>query len=802
MVPFIARLTLPFTLTILLGGELSAQLPEIPVRNMGVLGHSEPITVEEAGGTHNSCWGYAAPDGHEYGFLGTRVGTYVIDLDADPIEEVAFIPGPFSVWRNIKTFGEVAYISTENRAVEEGAGLQIVDLSSLPDSASLIRTDTSLMLSAHTLWMADGFLYALGTRADVGLNGGALIMDVATDPRNPVRVGGVGERYYHDAFVRNDTLVGAAINDGGADIVDVTDKENPVILGRISYPFAGTHNTAITSDGAYVLTSDEIGFTPKTMKVWDIADLDDPIMVAAYSPNLVETIHNIRVRGRYAFVAWYTAGVRVIDMADPLHPREVASADTYGGPDGGFNGVWEVYPFLPSGRILASDRNSGLYLLGFNGATAGSIAGNLLSGADQSPVEEYQIEVSPNGNAEEPGSDGSYYVGGVVGESVSMTISAYGFHDTTLTRELTGDITLDVELRPRAYGQLQVEVRDRVSGEPITGFSWAVDGVVLSTTSTGPAISLDLPREVDYTLIVGKWGHLPERRAVRLERNETEVTLLLDRGYADDATLDLGWGAGSEDNATTGVWERIEPYLGYPRSDWIHPEREPSGLLGWIFFTGRPPLFAPPDRNDISGGASSIVSPPMDLSGYNDPMILLDRWYVHFEKDTVLDALTVDLSPDNGATWREAYHEIKGKSGWRRVLLFARDHLPLTTEVRVRIRASDTLGNILVVAGMDNFEVVDRAVSGVEGGVLGVEGDLSIVPNPARRHTRVVGASSAPKVLIEIFDLLGQLALTQEADVQDGRFDATVPIDRLPSGSYRIVVNTRAEVISQSLIVK
>lgn len=691
-----------------------AQVPEVPTKNVEVLGHIEPITTAEAGGLHNSVWGYAAPDGHEYAFLGTYVGTYVIDLESDPIREVAFIPGPHSTWRNIKTYGTVAYIANENRRTEEGAGLQIVDLSALPDSVHLVRTDTTLMLSAHTLWVEGDRLYAYGTRAEVGVNGGALILDLAADPLNPVRIGGVAERYYHDGFVRNDTLVGAAINEGGADIVDVADPQNPRVIGRIAYPYAGTHNTALTADGRYAITSDEVNFTPKTMKVWDIGDPDDIVLVAEFSPNLEETIHNVRIRDRYAFVAWYTAGVRIIDMVDPRHPREVGFADTYGGRDGGFNGVWEVYPWLPSGRIIASDRNSGLWLLRFNGAVAGSLSGRILDAAGGVPLDSALI--TPTDDTPLPSRpDGSYYLGGVVGEEISFRVSRFGYRDTTITLVLTEESRLDIRLSPLPFSPVTFTVLDAERREPVERFAWAIDGVVDSRIAPESSVTVELPEGVDFRLIVGRWGDRMVREVLRSGSPADTVVILLERGYQDDFTLDLGWQRGVEgDGATSGIWNRIETYLGYPRSDWIHPENEPNGTPGWIYFTGRPPLFAPPELDDVSGGATTLLSPAIDLRGSQDPMIVFDRWFVHFEKDTLLDAFTVDLSDDGGATWTEAWREVKGKSGWRPIVIFPASHITLTDRVHLRIRVSDHLGNTLVASGIDNFEILDRTISDVE----------------------------------------------------------------------------------------
>ena len=82
-----------------------------------------------------SCWGYVAPDGHEYALLGAHSGTSIIDLDVVPIREVAYIPGVNSEWKEIKTWGHCAYVVSEGNQ-----GVQIINLSQLPDTAWLLRS--------------------------------------------------------------------------------------------------------------------------------------------------------------------------------------------------------------------------------------------------------------------------------------------------------------------------------------------------------------------------------------------------------------------------------------------------------------------------------------------------------------------------------------------------------------------------------------------------------------------------------------------------------------------------------------
>src|SRR5689334_4286696 len=91
--------------------------------------------VSAQGTGYSSCWGWTSPTGHEYALLGTATGLAIIDLDVAPIREVQFIDGPPAsyAYREIKTFRNYAYVVSEG-----GAGVQIIDLSGLPDTAVLV----------------------------------------------------------------------------------------------------------------------------------------------------------------------------------------------------------------------------------------------------------------------------------------------------------------------------------------------------------------------------------------------------------------------------------------------------------------------------------------------------------------------------------------------------------------------------------------------------------------------------------------------------------------------------------------
>jgi hypothetical protein len=66
------------------------------------------------------------------------------------------------------------------------------------------------------------------------------------------------------------------------------------------------------------------------------------------------------------FEANYRSGLRVFDAADPLAPVEAAFFDTYPDDDNAnYNGLWGVYPYFPSGTIIGSDIEKGLFVWTF-----------------------------------------------------------------------------------------------------------------------------------------------------------------------------------------------------------------------------------------------------------------------------------------------------------------------------------------------------------------------------------------------------------------------------------------------------
>ena len=331
-------------------------------QSITLLGHLNQNHGTTGGVSFAGCWGYVAPDGREYALLGTATGCAVIDITnaALPVE-IGHIPGATSLWKEVKTYSHYAYV------VSEGSqGLQIIDLSGLPATVNLDTTITSLggfsVMTSHTISIHDGYLYLNGNPS------GMLIASLA-NPRRPQYLGRWTTRYVHDSYTRNDTIFAAAINSGRLDIIDGRIKSSPTLIASIAYPGGGTHNVWATKDRRYAITTDEIGSTPKTLKVWNLQNLPavSTTPVATFTATPADIEHNIFIRGDYAYVAWYTAGLRIVNITDPTIPTDAGGYDTSTEPPGSYDGMWACYPYFPSGKIIGSDMQNGLYIFSFTG---------------------------------------------------------------------------------------------------------------------------------------------------------------------------------------------------------------------------------------------------------------------------------------------------------------------------------------------------------------------------------------------------------------------------------------------------
>ncbi|MCB0662720.1 MAG: choice-of-anchor B family protein, partial [Saprospiraceae bacterium] len=305
----------------------------------------------------NDVWGWTDPDdGTEYALVGTRTGTSIVSLaDIENPNEVAFIPGPNSIWRDIKTWGDFVYVINET-----SNGVAVIDMTDAPDNITYFEWTPNIpdlggtLSSCHNLYIDEfGFCYLTGCNLN---SGGAIYVDVHSMPGQPAVVGWGPATYSHDIYARDNKMYTSEIYKGQFGVYDVSDKSNTIKLAGHNTPYNFTHNTWLNDAGDVIFTTDERGNAP--VAAYDIADLDNIQLLDEFRP--IATInrnvipHNVHVWDNWLLVSYYTDGGIVVDASKPDNLIEVGNFDSFLGNDGGFSGAWGLYPFFPSQTVLVS----------------------------------------------------------------------------------------------------------------------------------------------------------------------------------------------------------------------------------------------------------------------------------------------------------------------------------------------------------------------------------------------------------------------------------------------------------------
>ena len=355
------------------------------------------LPIKDMGGGRgarlNDVWGWTDPEtDREIAIVGRTDGTAFVDV-TDPYNPAMLgnlpkTPGSrSSVWRDMKVYQDHAYV------VADGAGehgVQVFDLRRLraeggPDAVFEPDYTYPGIHSAHNIVVNEqtGFAYAVGSSGGGETCGGGLHMLSLDDPSRPAFAGcffdeSTGRRrtgYSHDAqcviyhgpdeeHQGKEICIGS--NETALSIADVTDKSAPVALAAVDYPsVVYAHQGWLTEDHRYFYMNDE-GDEPQGLVegtrtlVWDVEDLDEPVLAKEYIAQTPDTDHNLYIVGDLMYQSNYGAGLRILDISDPVDPIEIAYFDTtpY---EGGAS--WSNYPYFESGIVVVTSTGDGLFLV-------------------------------------------------------------------------------------------------------------------------------------------------------------------------------------------------------------------------------------------------------------------------------------------------------------------------------------------------------------------------------------------------------------------------------------------------------
>ena len=604
-------------------------------------------------------------DGREIAVIGLQNATAIVDVtNPENPYEIDRIPGGTSIWRDLKYWDRHVYIGTE-----ANDGIKVVSVDDL-DAPELVNTITSVDNSHNIHIDADGYLYIIG--ADTN----DMWIYSLEDPANPEFTGAWNGEYLHDIEVYNNKVYGAAIYTGLFHIIDVSDKTNPTTL--VSYNTGGgyisTHDCAVTFDEQYLITGDES--TGGHIKIWDISDYNNINLISEYfTPDWVtHSAHNVYIQESTGLLvmSYYADGTRFVDISDPANPVEVGYYDT-SEIEGLYVGNWGTYVDLPSGNIISSDIETGLYILKFGGITI-----------NHTPISD-QLNSDVNFNAE---------VLSAGGDIVDVTLH-------TLINNQWSE-----------YGMSSIGNNNYSYTLNLQGESGLVQYYVSASDNQGDQASFPQQGEIMFV-----YGDLPD-----IYVNDFESSI-------------IGWDLGIDgDSATAGIWELADPnettYLGAV----AQPENDHSSSGVQCLITGNG-IGEGVGFDDVDNGETTVLSPTFDLSDEESVLLTYYRWYTNNVGDNPsTDQWVVEVSNNNGISWVELENTTLSNPTWKEQRYILDDYIDLTSQIRFRFIAEDAFydgdtgtGGSIVEAGLDDFMIESISPLCSASGDLNDDSELNVV---------------------------------------------------------------------------
>ena len=676
-------------------------------------------------------WGWENPTtGVEYALVGLNSGFSVVDLSSpqNPTEAF-FISGVNSTWRDIKTWGNHAYVITEG-----GGGLLIVDLTDLTGQTHTYYTGS--YNSAHNIYIDEnGVAYIFGS--DIG-NGGALFLDVVTDPMNPIYLGEWDDYYIHDGMARGDTMWAGCIYEGEFYAVDVSDKTNPQTLGHHPTPNQFTHNAWVSDDGDYVFTTDEqsdsyIG----SYNVEDMNNIQEVDRIQS-NPGSNSIPHNTHVDGNFLVTSWYRDGTIVHDATYPNNLIQVAYYDSYSGSGNGFDGCWGTYPFLPSGLIISTDINSAsngngqLLVFERSFSQASYLEGNVTDANTSSPLIGVNVEILNTVilNLSTTNLSGDYVSGTADPTTYDIVFSKAGYLPDTISANLVAGVVtvVDAQLVPLASFTATGMVID-INGTGIPNAEILIynnDFNYTLTSDNNGNFSINTMFEGSYEVIAGQWGYVTSCDNEYID-GTNNIVITLTEGYYDDFTFDFGWNiSGGITTSDPGRWERGDPEGTSSQGLDYNPENDINAdCFEHAYVTGLD-AGGQVGSNDVDDFNTILTSPVFDLSNSNQHYLSYHSWFSNGGGgwgggSPADDSLTVSINNGSTTVLLETMTSNSPDMGqWNFRNFELSQYISLTANMQVIVETADwdALGGHWVEAGFDKFQITSTTPTNISNLVI------------------------------------------------------------------------------------
>lgn len=772
--------------------------------NITQVGHLD-YQVTHNSGTSN-LWGYVDELGNEYAIVGCNRGTSIVNINnpANPVE-VFFIPDSNSIWREVKVWNDYAYITTE-----EEVGMMIIDLSPLPGSTALTVTrffgpSGNQWTSEHSLFIDEnGILYVNGANRG---NGGVIFYDLNIDPINPPEVGQYDAHYVHDCYARGDTLYAAHIVDGFFSILDISDKANPVLLATQTTPNLFTHNCWITDDAKYVFTTDEVGGA--YIASYDISNFSNITLVDQTQSNFPGSgsiPHNVYWMNGFLITSYYRDGVTIHDATDPTNLILTGHIDVSPLSGNGFNSIWGVYPYLPSGLIIASDIENGLYIFDPTYVQGAYLHGTITNSVSLAPIFNATATIINQTITDFSNLNGEYHSGIAGGGTFDIAFYKPGFErDTVYGVVLTaGDtVVVDIALVPLVPITISGQVTEQGSGTPIANaeivFTSSQFEFITTSDASGNYMITNAFEDV-YEAKVGHWGHWTYcSDGNNFVSSVNTFNVELPKGYYDDFTFDFGWSV--INGATAGNWVRAIPIAtGLPNGTASNPHFDVNNDCdAYAYVTGNGPGSV--GTHDVDGNPTILTSPIFDATLYTDPWVGYAHWFFNTNQGFVTpanDTMTIWISNGTNTVLVERIMANNFPlSQWVDTTWQISAYVTPTANMTLILSIADydATGGNLCEGAIDRFYVSEGNTQSTNE--LEQEIAFSVYPNPAQSEFTIRGNSMNEQYQLELYDLSGKIVMSRTF-----KSGESISIADLSNGMYILSLKSKTHLVRQMKIIK
>ncbi|RPH95689.1 hypothetical protein EHM69_03540 [candidate division KSB1 bacterium] len=368
-------------------------------------------------------------------------------------------------------------------------------------------------------------------------------------------------------------------------------------------------------------------------------------------------------------------------------------------------GEWTIHvssTSIPSGPQSYSVAASQSILPGY-----GWVTGTVTDVSTMLPINGVIVRNPAGSQSMTTASDGKYQLY-LPSTLLTLEYSAFGYQTSSenVSAPDHGILVRDKSLTTQPTASLFGYVYDQ-SGTVVSGAEITAMGTPLPSVSSGidGFYSLNLPVGATYSVKAASTGYGAEQKFVYFSGSaHVDFHLYTLVACYDFESGDQGWARATGDNATSGLWGRLNPTATYNGSSICQPEDDHTSGTGVYCFVTDGRAGSSIGSYDVDGGKTTLLSPTWNLSGYSRAMLDLWSWYSNDEGDTPgQDTFVVDVSSDGGTSWIRLFNTLSSWEYWQNMVIPLEDYIPLTASVRVRIIAQDQTPGSIVEAAVDDI---------------------------------------------------------------------------------------------------